>query len=492
MAKLKTNTQLNERRAVLTKQFEAARDEYHAMDADDHSARIEKLAEIDRIMDERDAVDALAKRQPVEEERQAEIDVVDSLGRELPKPTKRKNAIDLWRGNLTEADEWIEEHYREYSEIAMHYVADGIGALGDEDRRKLIRGTPIDTADEVIMRCAVAEQAGQPFDRSALDAAQATVHRVDRMWTDLAVANRDVVAANRAADTTTATWVGDWVPSRFVVDVIRYRLAGFPLGNDAAVRMIRVPNGVGSLIFPTSNWTAVSASVKAENADATEVSGSAGDFTLITNTMHLYSELSEESVIKSAVPLMPEVRRGYAEARLRTLNEWRTKRAATGTPKIGIVGITEEATKFKTGGATTLPTADQYLEMPDKVDLAYHDGAYFQVTQAERGRLRRLKISSSDSRYLIGQSTSLAAGDEDMIRGYPLRVNQHLDSTAADENVIAIFGSPGRYYRGAMQGMPSFRTRGTIKTYQVLIGMYELVAGRLEIAATHVQLVTEA
>lgn len=94
-----------------------------------------------------------------------------------------------------------------------------------------------------------------------------------------------------------------------------------------------------------------------------------------------------------------------------------------------------------TAASATELIGDEVLRLIHSVDPAYRMGAAFMMHDSVWLEVLLLKDDNGQYIHTIG----LQAGARDVIRGYPVFYNQHMDSALAASNKVALFGQLSKY-----------------------------------------------
>lgn len=120
----------------------------------------------------------------------------------------------------------------------------------------------------------------------------------------------------------------------------------------------------------------------------------------------------------------------------------------TGTGSSQPAGIVTGAGAGVTAASTTAITADEIIDLIHSVDPAYRTaGCGFMMHDNTVKLLRKLKDSNGQYLWQSGSPSAGAfgAGFADSLRGYPVTVNQDMDSSLAATDVAILFGRLSNY-----------------------------------------------
>lgn len=116
-------------------------------------------------------------------------------------------------------------------------------------------------------------------------------------------------------------------------------------------------------------------------------------------------------------------------------------------------GIVTAATLGYTAASGTAIAADEILRLIHSVDPAYRTGAGFMMHDSITLALQLLK--DGQGRYLWGNG--LASGQPDQLAGYPVTINQDMDSTMASGKKTLLYGQLSKYKIRSVQEARMYR-----------------------------------
>jgi len=184
----------------------------------------------------------------------------------------------------------------------------------------------------------------------------------------------------------------------------------------------------GSLSIPKydENTQAISMAYADE---FTDLESSSGKFTSITLTGFLagvLTKISKSLINNSQFAIVPYTINAMAE----TISRWIEKELLKGTAnKIdGLKGVTIS----HTAAATTAITADEVIQLKDKVKDAFQQDAIWIMSPATRTALRLLKDSTG--KYMLNDDITSPFGS--MLLGKPVYVSDQMDDMAAGKTAI--------------------------------------------------------
>tara|TARA_R110000823_G_scaffold5838_1_gene23024 strand:+ start:1 stop:786 length:786 start_codon:yes stop_codon:yes gene_type:complete len=116
----------------------------------------------------------------------------------------------------------------------------------------------------------------------------------------------------------------------------------------------------------------------------------------------------------------------------------------TGSGSSDVEGIVTNTALGKTAAGTAVITADEIIDLLHSVDPAYRGSpkASLMMNDSTLAAVRKLKDGNGNYLWSMG---SYAAGIPQTILGYPVAVNQAMDSLAAAKKVM-LFGDMSKFY----------------------------------------------
>lgn len=130
------------------------------------------------------------------------------------------------------------------------------------------------------------------------------------------------------------------------------------------------------------------------------------------------------------------------------------RRATTGNGAGTMEGITVGAAVGKTAAATTSFTPNEIINLIHSIDPAYRIGAKFMMHDSIVMLLRLFKETGTDQ-YLW--QPGLKDGVPDKLFGYPVAINQHMDSAPVASAKTMIFGQLTKYKIRQVGGLRFYR-----------------------------------
>ncbi len=125
------------------------------------------------------------------------------------------------------------------------------------------------------------------------------------------------------------------------------------------------------------------------------------------------------------------------------LGRHRNDKYTTGVGTTEPSGIVTDSTLGITAASATALTGDEVLRLIHSVDPSYRMGPGVGFMMHDSIFLEVQLLKDQNDQYL--HTPGLADGVRDRIRGYPVFVNQHMDSALAIDNVVALFGRLSAY-----------------------------------------------
>jgi HK97 family phage major capsid protein len=206
-----------------------------------------------------------------------------------------------------------------------------------------------------------------------------------------------------------------------------------------------------ALPWPTNNSTAAVGELLAENAAAAELDVAFG---VVTFNAYMYSskmvKVSRQLIQDSAFDLEVYLRNIFVDRIGRIQNTHFT----TGTGSSQPNGVVTASALGKTGasGQTTSVIVDDLIDLVNAVDPAYRPGAVWMMHDNTMAAIRKLKDSQNRPLW----EPNMAGGNPDQLYGYPVVVNQDVDTMAASKKSI-LFGDCSKYMIRDVAGMTMLR-----------------------------------
>jgi HK97 family phage major capsid protein len=262
----------------------------------------------------------------------------------------------------------------------------------------------------------------------------------------------------------------DWQEIRNTMSTGTGNQGGFTVQSDIAstlVESLKAFGGIRSvatvintdmgnpLSFPTSDGTAETGELIAENTTATDADPTFG--TVAVNAFKFSSK-----VVAVPIELLQDSQidvEAFVNSRLisrigRITNTLFTTGTGTGQPRGVAVGAASG--KVGTSGQTTSVIFDDLVDLVHSVDPAYRAGRCgFMMNDASLRNIRKLKDSQNRPVFIPGWD-GLAGPMGDTLLGYPVTINQDVAVMAANARSI-LFGDFSKYIVRDVMGAELFR-----------------------------------
>lgn len=124
----------------------------------------------------------------------------------------------------------------------------------------------------------------------------------------------------------------------------------------------------------------------------------------------------------------------------RTMNTLLTNGTGGSSP----VGIVKAATLGKTTASATAITFDELIDLRHSIDPAYRQQPSTAWMMHDQVLAAIRKLKDSNNRYLWTESNIV--GDPDRIMGFPVYINNDMESTIASGKITVLFGDFSKYY----------------------------------------------
>lgn len=123
------------------------------------------------------------------------------------------------------------------------------------------------------------------------------------------------------------------------------------------------------------------------------------------------------------------------------LGRHRNRKYTLGTGNGEPMGLITAATLGRTAGSATAITGDDFLRLISSLDTSQLMNAAFMMHKSIFLEVQLLK--DGQGQYI--HTPGITAGARDVIRGYPVFDNTHMDSALASGNKVATFGNHSKY-----------------------------------------------
>lgn len=246
---------------------------------------------------------------------------------------------------------------------------------------------------------------------------------------------------NVIATETTTTYGGYLVPVTLWTELERrMKLFG---GMMQACRTINTDDG-GLLNWPTNDDTGVTGNWLAEpRASALSVEDTTfGRVQYNSYTWGTLAKFTIEMFQDERVNLlMEQITDIFSERQGRALNAAFTTGSGTGRP----TGLLTSTSAGKTAASATAITKAEIIDLVHSVDPAYRNGPNvgFMMNDAILAYIRKLDFGSTNNDPLW--QPSYQNGVPDRLLGYPVYINQDMDSTVAATKKTMVFGDFSKY-----------------------------------------------
>lgn len=220
------------------------------------------------------------------------------------------------------------------------------------------------------------------------------------------------------------------------------------------------------LNFPTTDGTAETGEIVAQNVQAATADPTFGSVTISTykfssKTITVPIELLQDTVIDIEAFLNKRIVQRLG----RSMNSYFT----TGTGSSQPYGVAARAASGKVGttGQTLTVIYNDLLDLLHAVDPAYRDGGScrFMMNDGSLKVVRKLVDSNSRPLFIPNWDTSITQGVPATLCGYPIQINQDVATMAANAKSI-LFGDFSYYKIRDVMGLTLFRfTDSVFMTY---------------------------
>jgi HK97 family phage major capsid protein len=257
------------------------------------------------------------------------------------------------------------------------------------------------------------------------------------------------------AQSTSATEGGETIPEGFVAN---FEKALLSFGGIRQVADVMRTTSGNDMPWPTTNDTTNKGVIVGENIAVAEqdIITGAVIFKAFKYTSKLV-RVSVELLQDSAFDLASELGTMLGERIGRIQNDHFTTGDGTAEPQ----GMITAATEGKETASSTAITSDEVLDLLHSVDPAYRDGATWTMHDSVVLVIRKLK--GNDNNYLWQPGYQL--GIPDRLLGYPLVVNQSMDSALTAGKKVIAFGQLSKH---KVRDVAGLRLRRLVERYAEL------------------------
>jgi HK97 family phage major capsid protein len=213
-------------------------------------------------------------------------------------------------------------------------------------------------------------------------------------------------------------------------------------GMREVAQVIRTAQG-NPLNYPTTDGTAETGELIAENTTATDADASFGSVAL---TAYKFSSkiitVPIELLQDSSVDVEAMVRARLATRIGRITNTYFTTGTGTSQPR-GIV-TASSAGKTGTTGQTTTVIYDDLIDLQHSVNRSYRQNTRWMMADSSLKVIRKLKDGNDRPIFVPGYEVATPGGEPDMLLGKPITINEDVAAMAANAKSI-LFGDFSYY-----------------------------------------------
>tara|TARA_R110002126_G_scaffold39380_5_gene116955 strand:- start:686 stop:1930 length:1245 start_codon:yes stop_codon:yes gene_type:complete len=254
---------------------------------------------------------------------------------------------------------------------------------------------------------------------------------------------RSVLQEQRVQTKGTTTAGGFTVPVELAAFIEQAMIATGPMYDSALFTVINSADG-RTFNIPTVDDTASTAEAHTEGGTVTDDGGK--DVVFAQKVLSAYAfdsewvrwsaELNADSIFNMESLL--------GELLGSRLGRIANSKLTTGSGSSDVEGIVTNTALGKTAAGTAVITADEIIDLLHSVDPAYRGSpkASLMMNDSTLAAVRKLKDGNGNYLWSMG---SYAAGIPQTILGYPVAVNQAMDSLAAAKKVM-LFGDMSKFY----------------------------------------------
>jgi HK97 family phage major capsid protein len=282
---------------------------------------------------------------------------------------------------------------------------------------------------------------------------------------DSALNAEDWATVRNTMSTTTGSEGGFTVDTQVAQTVIDALKA---YGGMRAVADVIVTSGFGALSYPTSDGTAETGEIIAENATATDL-----DIAFGTVALSVYKYSSKvvsvpfELLQDSAIDIEAFVRARLVTRLGRITNTHFTVGTGTGQPNgvvtAAAIGVTAPV------GNTLATTYDALVDAQHSLDPAYRNGARWQMHDSSVKVVRKIKDGQQRPIFVPGYEMAVPGGMPDTLLGSPVDVNQDVPVMAANAKSI-LYGNFKAYVIRDAMAVEMFRFTDSAFTKKGQVG----------------------
>ena len=254
---------------------------------------------------------------------------------------------------------------------------------------------------------------------------------------------RSVLMEKRVQTVGTNSAGGFTVPTEMATFIEEAMAASGPMYTSDLFSVIQTADG-RQFDIPTIDDTSVTAEAHTEGADPTNDGGkdatfgskSVGAFAFNSEFIRWSAELNADSILN-----MESLLGGLVGERLGRIAN---SKLTTGSGSSDVEGIVTNSAAGVTAASATAVTADEIIDLIHSVDPAYRQSpaSAMMMNDSTLAAIRKLKDGNGNYLWQMG---NYQAGIPQNILGYPVVVNQAMDSIATAKKTI-LFGDMKKYY----------------------------------------------
>jgi HK97 family phage major capsid protein len=254
---------------------------------------------------------------------------------------------------------------------------------------------------------------------------------------------RSVLQEQRVQTAGTTTAGGFTVPTELAAFVEQAMIATGPMYDSSLFTVINSTDG-RTFNIPTVDDTAATAGAHTEGGTVTDDGGKdvvfaqkvLGAYAFDSEWVRWSAELNSDSIINMESLL--------GELLGSRLGRIANSKLTTGSGSSDVEGIVTNSALGKTAAGAAAITADEIIELIHSVDPAYRGSPNSAIMMNDSTLAAVRKLKDGDGNYLW-QMGNYQAGVPQAILGYPVVVNQAMDSLATAKKVM-LFGDMSKFY----------------------------------------------
>ncbi len=251
-----------------------------------------------------------------------------------------------------------------------------------------------------------------------------------------------VALIKNTMSTTTGSEGGFTVKSDVASSVIE-AIASYAGIREVASRIVTAQGN--PLSYPSSDGRTEEGEIIAENNPATDADMAFGTvplnvFKYSSKVIAIPIELLQDTTVDIVALLNKRVRDRIGRIQNRMMTA-----AGTGTGSPFALVAAAGVGKVGATGQTTTVTYDDLIDLIDSIDEGYgEDGKRFMFGQTVRRTVRKIKDTAGRPIWTPSYDLGMSARTPDLLLGYPVQINNHMPTPAANAKCIA-FGDLGQY-----------------------------------------------